>query len=154
MLVLTVLPIWFSHFLACCMIWKCSLFLLMDSFIQHCWSYVQMMWFVHKLLLSLKDGNSQTLYIQIKEPWWIFSVKIFWEQSQDHSVNQHRMKSHLAVDWLVTEWGLNGDWMLTGKLTHLSDFSVYGICETYNYTLHSSILYVFKISSIREKSEY
>ena len=31
----------------------------------------------------------------------------------------HRMKSHLSVDWMVTEWWLIGHWMVTGKV----DFS-------------------------------
>ena len=31
----------------------------------------------------------------------------------------HRMKSHLSVDWMVTEWWLNCDWMLTEEV----DFS-------------------------------
>ena len=31
----------------------------------------------------------------------------------------HRMKSHLSVDWMVTEWWLNADWIVTGKV----DFS-------------------------------
>ena len=35
------------------------------------------------------------------------------------SFTSHRMKSHLSVDWMVTEWWLNGDWMMTGKV----DFS-------------------------------
>ena len=30
-----------------------------------------------------------------------------------------QMKSHLSVDWMVTEWWRNGDWMVTGKV----DFS-------------------------------
>ena len=33
--------------------------------------------------------------------------------------NKHRKKSDLSVDWMVTEWWLNGDWMVTGKV----DFS-------------------------------
>ena len=46
--------------------------------------------------------------------WIVFS---FNESSK--SCHIHRMKSHLSVDWMVTEWWLNGDWKVTGKV----DFS-------------------------------
>ena len=57
-------------------------------------------------LLRQLEGNGTRIVTLLKESKYFIDIR-------------HRMKSHLSVDWMVTEWWLNGDWMMTGKV----DFS-------------------------------
>ena len=76
-----------------------------------------------KLLLQWSNMYKDTfLYKQPHARWQ--NWEILWMAGlycpvKVYNLQPHRMKSHLSVDWMVTEWWLNGDWMMTGKV----DFS-------------------------------
>ena len=40
----------------------------------------------------------------------------FFFSIRDIELINDTVKSHLLVDWMVTEWWLNDDWMVTGKV--------------------------------------
>ena len=68
---------------------------------------------------------------------------------RDIEVLNDTVKSHLSVDWMVTEWWLNGDWMVTGKV----DFSHHSVIIQSNewqayFSDHSVRLFFWKIKCI------
>ena len=68
-------------------------------------------------IVSQKTERVDEFKNQIK--WTFLRAFFLWNQVFFTKPVFHSMKSHLSVDWMVTEWWRNGDWMVTGKV----DFS-------------------------------
>ena len=56
-------------------------------------------------------NERQTLYhVEIVSKYYIKNY-LHYQDLNPLLQNQHMVKSHLSVDWMVTEWWLNGGWM-------------------------------------------